>query len=162
MRAYPDNWADLLNHPDHGVVASVKAMWLNAQICGPHARAEIEADRAAGIPLLGLPARHSHEIYDLVDGVPVFEVCDWRTRRAHCVCFRCGSQDIELLLARAIVAPCAGPCYWCESARDPSRHAKGIQAAAQKLADVVLRGIPVQQPALTVAIDFGPLFGGAR
>jgi len=147
-----DLWS-LVSHPDVGVVASVKALWLNAQICGPHIRAEIEADKASGVPLLGSTARYTHEIYDLrEDGVPVFEVCDWRTRRAHCVCFRCGSQDIELLLARAIVSPCAGPCYWCESARDPSRYAKGIQPAAQRLADVVRRhGV----------VDCGPLFGGA-
>ena len=146
-----DLWS-LVSHPDAGVVASVKAIYLNAQICGPYARAEIEADKTSGVPLLGSPARYTHEIYDLFDGVPVFEACDWRTRRAHCVCFRCGSQDIELLLARAIVSPCAGPCYWCESARDPSRYAKGIQPAARRLADAVRR------PGIA---DCGPLFGGA-
>ena len=156
IRSYLLSADDLMgiaaSHPDAGVRASAGAILYSARICGPYIRAEIDADKTSGTPLLGSTERYTQEIYDIVDGVPVFEVCDWRTRRAHCLCFRCGSQDIELLLARAIVAPCAGPCYWCESARDPSCYAKGIQPAARRLAESVRR------PSV---VTCGPLFGGA-
>ena len=126
---------DLLDHPEPGVRATVRAMVAHARRWGPTRAAEAEADRVGGVPLLGTPDRQHGAI--LAEGSETeLEVCRWRTARdAHCACFRCEGQEIEVVIARAIVSPCGPPaCYWCAHAGDESHFADGIVTRAKAFA----------------------------
>jgi len=147
----PADLSDILSHPDPGVRATGHAMLYAARLYGPALRAAAAADAVSGIPLLGTPTRWGlvHELSGTDDpaGV-VLAPCRWRASRdSHCRCWRCTVQDIEVLLARAIIAPCpakgTGQCYWCDSAGNKDCYADGIALAAQKLADHALRGAQV-------------------
>jgi len=147
----PADLSDITNHPDPGVRATGYAMLYAARLYGPALRAAVAADAASGIPLLGTQTRWGlvHELSGTDDPAGVVLVpCDWRTSRdSHCRCWRCTVQDIEVLLARAIIAPCpakgTGQCYWCDSAGNKDCYADGISLAAQRLADHALRGAQV-------------------
>jgi hypothetical protein len=137
----PADLSDILNHPDIGVRATGLAMVYAARLYGPALRAAVAADAASGIPLLGTHDRWSmvHELSGTDDPASVvLAPCRWRTsRNSHCLCWRCNSQQLEVLVARTIIAPCAdkeGGCHWCSNADDESRLAAGIVKTAHTLA----------------------------
>lgn len=157
----PADYSDILGHPDMGVRATGAAMVYAARLYGSALRAAVAADATSGVPLLGTPSRWTlvHELSGTDDpSAVVLAPCDWRTRRdSHCLCWRCTGQEIEVLVARTLVAPCrAAGCYWCGCGRDDERLATGIVKAARALAAKAIKTAPIAAP----AADFGPLFGG--
>jgi hypothetical protein len=109
----------------------------------PTLDAQAAADAASTLPLLG--DRWGWPAYPADVDAP----CAWRTEQdAHCRCWRCHKQPLELLLARAIVRGvdrCARrragePCYWCQHAADPKAYAPGIVRGALALASAVPPG----------------------
>ena len=158
-RPSPDNWADLLNHPDAGVVASAKGdaaqrANLPDRTLAPRLRPTVPQAFRSQVASAALTRDLRHR-----GRRACVRVCGWRTRRAHClIALPLRVADLGCSLPAPSSRPGAGPVTGV-SRRATQPLCEGHQAAAQKLADVVLRGIPVQQPALTVALDFGPLFG---
>ena len=105
-----------------------------AEVC-TEVRSLLDDDATQGNPMLRriFPVAHaSDESVNVIPSSP----CDWRTSRAsHCLCWRCTGQEIEVLVARTLVAPCrAAGCYWCGCGRDDERLAPGIVKAARALA----------------------------
>lgn len=131
---------DLAQRPDvHGQTA--RAMLYTLSLYADQLRADFAADDASTVPLLGDRASWCMPIIadgsaKTPDDLGTLEVCVWRRDRdPHCQCFRCGSQGIELSLARAIVAPCKREgCGWCSRAGDEARFADGIVAEAKRIA----------------------------